>query len=203
MCCHTDQCCCGCTDQRTGIMIAGIIDVITFLVYGLLWILAKIPSNVIWSIIVIIADILLIIGASTKNSGCLTTWLVICMINIAFCFVAWIWAPIVLSDWGWYKSGDLVKEYLACGMTAMVYTLPFYYIYLWVVVKSFQSILSGTAHVVVPQQPIIRQANVVPQNQYPQQSPAYIVPLNQYPQQSPVFGGPVSQYPQPPPTYYV
>lgn len=182
MCCHTDQCCCGCTNQRTGIIIAGVIDAVMHLVFGILWIAAGVPFNLqlplnpLWSIIVIIADVLLIIGANTRNSGCLITWMVIGMINIVFCFIAWIWVPIAILTWGWFNyliglwnhSNDnrqnVGGQFLMYAIFVLVIAIPIYYIYLWVVVKSFQSILSGTAHVVVPQQPIIRQANVVPQN---------------------------------------
>ena len=185
MCCHTDQCCCGCTDQRTGMIIAGAIDLVMHLIFAVLLVAFVNPFNAIWSIVLIISDILLIIGASTRNSGCLIAYMVISMINIVFGFVIWIWSAFGFAL-GSVLSGS-TPHGLIYVIIAVAVALLSYYIYLWVVVKSYQSALSGTGRVVVLQQPIIQQTVIVPPNQYSQQPPVFVVPPNQYPQQPPAY----------------
>ena len=46
-------------------------------------------------LIVIIADVLLILGAMNNNPGLMLVWLIISMINIVFLFMGWIAVPVM------------------------------------------------------------------------------------------------------------
>jgi hypothetical protein len=138
--------------MRKGLIIAGIIDLIiclTLIIFNVVVARFYLP---LWYVIVIIADILLIIGAMNATPGLLLVWLIIGMMNIVFHFIAWIAWPayalihIFVAAVGCLHNtetgGDLFcmsdAELTAWFWLNLVFIigLPIYYIYLWVVVKS-------------------------------------------------------------------
>ena len=148
MCCRINRFCFT-HDMRKGIMIAGIIDVILLLVLVIINIAMASNFLSLWFVIVIIADILLIIGAMNANAGLLMVWMIIGMINIVFLFIGWLGMPIyafvVILATAVCNDNDLNVDcdgkengVLAWFIVNLVFVivLPIYYIYLWVVVKS-------------------------------------------------------------------
>ena len=93
MCCRTISFCCT-NDMRKGIMIAGIIDVALLLAIIIINIVMQSNYVSLWFVVVIIADILLIIGAMNANTGLLMVWMIIGMINTVFLFIGWLALPI-------------------------------------------------------------------------------------------------------------
>ena len=93
MCCQTDSFCCS-GDQRKGIMIAGIIDVALLLALLIMNIVMGSNYAALWFVLVIIADVLLVIGAMKANAGLMMFWVIIGMINIVFLFISWIALPV-------------------------------------------------------------------------------------------------------------
>ena len=116
-----------------------------------------------WFLLVIIADILLIIGAMNSIMGLLMVWMIIGMINIVFLFIAWLALPIygaiaifatsLCSKRTWSSALEAAgyegeKVEADCGgvdtwilgsfIFNMIFIigLPIYYVYLWIVVKS-------------------------------------------------------------------
>ena len=108
-------------------------------------------------IIVIIADVLLILGAMNNNSGLMLVRLNISMINIIFLITGWIAVPIMallnygsnfcyntrnwkelegqeLEDWK-YLHGKNLEDFTIAVDVAFVVVLPVYYINLWATVK--------------------------------------------------------------------
>ena len=141
-------------------MIAGIIDIILLIILMALNIFLSANFLSLWFVVVLIADILLVIGAIGNISGLLMTWMIIGMINIVFLFIGWLALPIYgfvavfvtaacNSDdlWGSGESVDcggtenLVIAGFAINMVFVI-GLPIYYIYLWVVVKSHRANLN-------------------------------------------------------------
>ena len=178
MCCHTNQCCCGCMDMKAGITMAGFIDLFLLLVLGTLNAVFLHNYGAFWSVIVVIADMLLICGAMSNSPGLLVFWLIICMINIVFLFIGWIALPLMIvlgsfcsevneNEDFWYGSGpnnDVPYHYgtttrTICGDTiqiglivtaAFVFILPIYYLYLWIIVKSHRENLVRQQSIVQP-----------------------------------------------------
>ena len=67
-CCYVDQCCCGCTDTKTGVGIWAVIDLVLnvgFLIF--LALTAGIGGPQIWNLLLIVADVLLAIGVFMRN----------------------------------------------------------------------------------------------------------------------------------------
>ena len=67
-CCYVDQCCCGCTDTKTGVGIWAVIDLVLnvgFLIF--LGVTAGIGGPQIWNLLLIVADVLLAIGVFMRN----------------------------------------------------------------------------------------------------------------------------------------
>ena len=99
-CCYVDQCCCGCTDQKTGIGIWAVIDAVLnvgFVIF--LGLTAGIGGPQVWNIILIVADVLLAIAALMKNpiTGLMIFWQIIMMIEIVILFFCWLLIPILVS----------------------------------------------------------------------------------------------------------
>ena len=70
--CRVGQCCCGCTDHKTGALIWAIIDVVLQILYFVLVISSGAelgPTINYWGIIVFVADILLAFGAYKSSTG--------------------------------------------------------------------------------------------------------------------------------------
>ena len=141
----------------TGIIIAAIIDIFLLLILATLNIVFMSNYGVAWFMVVIIADILLIVGTHSKNSGLLIFWLIIAMINIVFLFIGWIAFQIIFVASAVIKvvencnnangnsqncnvndADDGFKGFRVVMYMSLVFIiiLPCYYIYLWVVVKS-------------------------------------------------------------------
>ena len=109
MCCTTNKCCCGCVSLKTGIIIAGIIDIIILLAAlaavgiiigyygGLLFVIYVAETNYIfvvivltgWFAILVTCDVLLICGVLGSNTGLIMAWIITGMINIVFMLVGW------------------------------------------------------------------------------------------------------------------
>ena len=151
MACHTNTCCCGCIDQKTGIVIAGIIDIISVFSHFILQRHSNFAFRLlcgswgwyrtIWCLGHFIGGILLLIGAITKKSGLLTIWLITGMINIVSGILAWIWLLLGCSDafsWKYIAQIQYAEEYIFHALVVWSLVCPIYYIYLWVVVRSYQ-----------------------------------------------------------------
>ena len=95
--CRVFQCCCGCTDLKTGVLIWAIIDAIFVGIYTAYQIISLIGSVVsggsseiivafvvivVWGIIMVLADVGLAIGANKSNTLLMLVWLVVMMITI-------------------------------------------------------------------------------------------------------------------------
>ena len=96
--CRVFQCCCGCTDLKTGVLIWAIIDAIFVGIYTAYQIISLIGSvvsggpseiiivlgvaSVVWGITVVLADVGLAIGANKSNTLLMLVWLVVMMITI-------------------------------------------------------------------------------------------------------------------------
>ena len=165
-CCTTNQCCCGCTDVRTGIMVAGAVDISLLLILCIINV-AFYNYGVAWWAVVILFDVFLIIGGLTQSAGWLLAWLIMSMINIVILFIGWVAWPLVyvfvflikFTDYrlgctnNYYEYGQpnqtpCVKLYTddwIIGFTTVmgisyicILVLPCYYIYLWVVVLCYR-----------------------------------------------------------------
>ena len=131
-------------------------------------------------IVVIIADVLLILGAMNNNPGLILVWLIISMINIVFLFMGWIAVPVMAwltyvgdffcntknwTDWTNLQGQNLedVTNAAETGCKywnqiiamiwvdlAFVVILPVYYIYLWVAVKSHRENLVRGVNMISP-----------------------------------------------------
>ena len=136
-------------------MIAGIIDIILLLIIIVLNISFQRNYLSLWFLVVIIADILLVIGANGNKSSLLMFWLIIEMINIVFLFIGWIGIPIYrfvtvfATDFcnttkiifNCEGAEDFVVAEFVIDLVFII-GLPIYYIYLWVVVKSHRENLT-------------------------------------------------------------
>ena len=161
-CCSTNSFCCT-HDLKKGIIIAGGVDiaVIGMLMIANIAVYHQISGPYsLWyltELIVIIADVLLILGAMNNNPGLMLVWLIIAMINIVFLFMGWIAVPIMallnygsnfcyntrnwkelegqeLEDWK-YLHGQNLEDFTIAVDVAFVVVLPVYYINLWATVK--------------------------------------------------------------------
>ena len=101
--CRVGQCCCGCTDHKTGVLIWAIIDVVFQILYFVLVISsgAELGPTInywgTWPIIVFVADILLAFGAYKSSTGLMVLWLVVMMIQIVLLSIAVVLIPIFVS----------------------------------------------------------------------------------------------------------
>ena len=173
MCCHTNQCCCGCTDMKSGIAIAAIFDVFLYMILGTLNVIFLHNYGAFWGVIVVVADMLLICGVMGKNTGLLIIWMIITMINIVFLFIGWLALPLIILFGGfcskmsdneefWYESNTdfyTTTTRTICGDTiqiglivtaVFVFILPVYYLYFWIVVKSHRENLVREQSAVLP-----------------------------------------------------
>ena len=131
-------------------------------------------------LIVIIADVLLILGAMNNNPGLMLVWLIISMVNIVFLFMGWIAVPVMAwltyvgdffcntknwTDWTNLQGQNLADVTNAAETgckywsqiiamiwvdLAFVVVLPVYYIYLWVAVKSHRENLVRGVNMISP-----------------------------------------------------
>ena len=178
MCCHTNQCCCGCMPLKKGIILAASIDIIFHIFLGLVNFTFLQNQYLFGEYILVVADILLICGVNGNNGTLMVFWLVICMITIVLLFIGWIVIPVVIflvgmcktansdSDFWYEKNTDYfttatrtfcadeiqIKMLVVVGV--FVYALPIYYLYLWIVVKSHRKDL------------IEQQASIQPASEY-------------------------------------
>ena len=94
--CRVFQCCCGCTDLKTGVLIWAIIDAVFEIIF-VIGSVASVGSTFnYWGIIVFLADIGLAIGAYKSNTGLMLAWLVVMMIQIVVISVLIGVVPIVV-----------------------------------------------------------------------------------------------------------
>ena len=156
MCCRTNSFYCT-HDMRKGIIFAGVIDVILLITLVVLNIILLTNYLSLLFLIIIVADILLIIGAIADIAGLLLVWMVFGMINIVILFIGWIALPIwgfliasfvtaVCTEENVTFENDIdcpimfVADHYLIGTfvlnAILIYGLPIYYIYLWVAVKS-------------------------------------------------------------------
>ena len=97
MCCHVNECCCGCTNMKTGITVAGLIDIFLLLALGTVnYILVPFNYGAFWGVLLVIADIFLLCGATGDNPCLLVIWMVINMIYIVLLFIGWIVIPLFI-----------------------------------------------------------------------------------------------------------
>jgi len=178
-CCYVDQCCCGCTSHNTGVMIWAIIDALLNLAYFVMGLQSiGVGGPHLWSLLVIIADILLAIGAHTSNTGLMIFWLVVMMISIILLFIglllviiavlvgaAWLGAvqsagcndvEKALSGHGFNTNAAGCDEVVGIGSgiligTAIVaFILPVVSIYFWIVVNSLRKRILESRAMVMP-----------------------------------------------------
>ena len=160
MCCHTNQCCCGCMPLKKGIVLAASIDIIFHILLGLVNFTFLQNHYLFGEYILVVADILLICGTNGNNGTLMVFWLIICMITIVVLFIGWIVIPVVIFFVGmckttnsdsnfWYEKNtdyfttatrtfcaDEIQIKMLVVVGALVYALPIYYLYLWIIVKS-------------------------------------------------------------------
>ena len=97
--CRVFQCCCGCTDLKTGVLIWAIIDAVFEIIF-VIGSVASVGSTFnYWGIIVFLADIGLAIGAYKSNTGLMLAWLVVMMIQIVVISILIGVVPIVVRFW--------------------------------------------------------------------------------------------------------
>ncbi len=81
-----------------GVAIWAIVDaILNFVMFILVAVGVGIGGPHLWTLLVILADILLIIGALKSNSGLCVFWQVIMMIQIVLFFICWLLLPILVS----------------------------------------------------------------------------------------------------------
>ena len=160
MCCHTNQCCCGCMPLKKGIVLAASIDIIFHILLGLVNFTFLQNHYLFGEYILVVADIMLICGTNGNNGTLMVFWLIICMITIVVLFIGWIVIPVVIFFVGmcktansdsnfWYEKNtdyfttatrtfcaDEIQIKMIVVAGAIVYVLPIYYLYLWIIVKS-------------------------------------------------------------------
>jgi len=140
--------------MRKGIMAAAIVDIFILLLISVLNIALIGNYGAVWFFVIILADVLLLIGAMQSNTGLMMAWMVLGMIHIVFMFIGWIAWPVIYAvslavkcldtgsgDWQTYQNKCTTNDAKMIGMVfwiSMIFTvvMPCYYIYLWVVVKS-------------------------------------------------------------------
>merc|ERR1711994_1023529 len=81
-CCTVPTCCCGCTPMKKGLLIYAIIDAFVELLFGILFVLIKIPVLGFWPFLMIIIDIVLAIGIHKENQCMVLIWMVFAMLYI-------------------------------------------------------------------------------------------------------------------------
>ena len=127
-CCHVDQCCCGCTDQKTGVMVWAIIDMVlnigTVIFYGAT---VGIVGPQLWTILIILADFLLIFGAWKLNTGLMMIWQIIMMIQIVLLFICWLAVPIMvrrITNFIYHPNlTDFPKNFRSCIIPKSNYSI--------------------------------------------------------------------------------
>lgn len=91
-------CCCG-KELQSGIVIWAIVEIILNFLFMALpkWISEVVPhaTYVIgWIVVVILANVVLFIGAKASRPAFLTLWLIVYVINVIFVFSLWIIVPL-------------------------------------------------------------------------------------------------------------
>ena len=94
--CRVFQCCCGCTDLKTGVLIWAIIDAVFQIIFVIGTVASLGPTFNYWGIIVGLADIGLAIGAHSSNTGLMLAWLVVMMIQIVVIMILMVVVPIMV-----------------------------------------------------------------------------------------------------------
>ena len=97
-CCTVFQCCCGCTSHKTGVIIWALIDALVNIAYVVYPIVAlKAPYGPhLWGVLILIADLLLALGAEKGNTCLIVLWQIIMMIQIILLFILWIVVPFLI-----------------------------------------------------------------------------------------------------------
>ena len=181
-CCYVDQCCCGCSSHKTGVIIWAILDALLNLGYAISGVASiGLGGPHIWSFVVVLADILLAIGAHTSNTGLIIVWLVVMMISIVLLFILLLLVILVIAV-GATWLGITVNECSSMGagcegaaavgisilvvLAIMALIMPIISIYFWIVVNSLRKKISEERNGVLPVQ--INQPGVVflPQQPY-------------------------------------
>ena len=136
-----------CTGERSGILIAGFVDIILVFLYCILRAATRNVCSIlnwyltVWCLGHLIGDIILIIGVSLRSSGLLIIWMVIGMVSIVCGSIAWIWLPLKCSDafvWVYITQIRHKEEFIFYALFVWVLIFPFYYICLWIVVRNYQ-----------------------------------------------------------------
>ena len=178
-CCYVDQCCCGCSSHKAGVIAWAIIDLIVNLVFFSGFAVLGGGAAFIWGLFIIIADICLIFGASKSNPCLMLFWMVVSMINIVLLFIALL-GVIVLVILGAAILGSLFSINQACkewaqsdenfdtsdcgnGDTAVaggavilaatglyIVVMAILYIYFWVVVSSLRKKVIESGSSILP-----------------------------------------------------
>lgn len=161
--CYVDQCCCGCTSHKVGVILWGIVEAVLHLTYlVVLLVFIGWPGTQAWSILVILADIGLLIGAEFSNDCLITTWLVVDMIGIIVLYINFVIGLIflavpayilVLTNWacnGFNLNGDICSfdiKGMEAGLTVAVAMAPImatFGIYFWIMVNSYRKKMTSS-----------------------------------------------------------
>ena len=107
--------------MKTGITIAGLIDIFFLLALGTLnYVLVPFNYGAFWGILLVIADIFLLCGATGNNPCLLVIWMVINMIYIVLLFIGWIVIPLFVlfgSFCSQLKSDDSLNNFISYSNT--------------------------------------------------------------------------------------
>ena len=96
--CRVGQCCCGCTNHQTGVLIWASLDAV-FQIVLVIGSVAELGSTFnYWGIIVFLADILLALGANNSSTGLMVIWLVVMMIQIVVLSIGVVLIPILVRN---------------------------------------------------------------------------------------------------------
>ena len=123
-CCFVDQCCCGCTDLKVGVIIWAIIDAIINLSL-IVFIVTAAGAKFVnwWGVVVMLVDFILAIGAHLSNTGLILVWQVVMMINIVILFICWLVVPLLVSyhmvPAGGLATGRRRRRFATCELFHM------------------------------------------------------------------------------------
>jgi hypothetical protein len=108
--------------MKTGITIAGLIDILLLLALGTLnYVFVPFNYGAFWGVLLVIADIFLLCGATGNNPCLLVIWMVINMIYIVLLFIGWIIIPFFIlfgSFCSHVNSDDSLNNFISYGSSS-------------------------------------------------------------------------------------
>ena len=147
MCCKTNKCCCGCTDQKTGVIIWTIIDILLSFLMAVTMIAFNEGSEGVefklfsYGFFVVIFDIILLIGIYKSINILMIVWLSFKILDIILSYIFGILSLFLGSIHGGIEVSDYKMEiaFVTMACLGIVYIiLGSAGIYFWVVVNSLR-----------------------------------------------------------------